>query len=132
MHYELSVERHYNEAGEPYIRYKFTCKYDPANHPPQYRKRQDTSSRTNNLLRKANACDLRRQSVQDVSTVSTTDRKFSPARLWALLALWSARNHRPFELVQDKLFAMIVDELRPRTLPPNRTTLSRDVRGLYQ
>jgi hypothetical protein len=132
LHYNISVERQYSNAGEPFMRYVFTCKRDPAHHAPQYRRRQDTSSGTNNLLRKATACDLRFRSSQDAKALSKGTQDFSPARLRALLALWSARNHRPFELVHDELFGMIVEELRPGTSLPDRTTLSRDVRALYQ
>jgi hypothetical protein len=131
-HFELSMERMLDDFGEKYIRFKFTCKSDPENHSPQYRDRQDTSYGTHNLQRKANACDTRTRTRKAVDTASTASRHFSTTRFRALLALWCARNHRPVELVQDELFGMIIDELRPGTLSPDRTTISRDIRGLYK
>jgi hypothetical protein len=76
-------------------------------------------------------CDARNQVIQDTSASSSTIRQFSSARFRALLALWCARNHRPYELVQDELFGAIIDELRPGALLPDSTTLSRDVKGIY-
>ncbi|KAG8705564.1 hypothetical protein FRC09_002881 [Ceratobasidium sp. 395] len=129
-HYEVSRERLLNEHGERYIRFKFTCKIDPQNHNPHYRARKDTSQGTNNLQRGIESCNKRTRNRQAIA--STSPRQFSPARLRAILALWSARNHRPFELVQDELFRMLIDELRLGTLLPDRTTLSDDVRSLYK
>ncbi|KAG9081574.1 hypothetical protein FRC06_005502 [Ceratobasidium sp. 370] len=127
-HFELTMERLLNEYGEKYIRFKFTCKTDRDNHPPQFRNRQDTSSGTHNLQRKADACDRRHRAS---TALGTTSKSFSPARFRALLSLWCTRNHRPVELVQDELFGMIIDELRPGTSLPDRTTLGRDIRGIY-
>ncbi|KAF8606536.1 hypothetical protein BDV93DRAFT_553705, partial [Ceratobasidium sp. AG-I] len=127
-HFDLSLERLLNDLGEKYIRFKSTCKTDPENHLPQYRNRQDTSSGTHNLQRKADACNQRHQ-VHKLANGSY--RHFSPSRFRAILALWCARNHRPVELVQDELFSLMINELRPGVSLPDRTTITRDIRGIY-
>ncbi|KAF8595108.1 hypothetical protein BDV93DRAFT_457541, partial [Ceratobasidium sp. AG-I] len=90
-----------------------------------------TSSGTNNLLRKILQCSATEASHEPVKDSSVAARPFSVARFRALLALWCARNHRPFELVENTLFGAIVDELRPGTLLPDPTTIGRDVRNIY-
>jgi hypothetical protein len=129
-HFHVSLERRLNGSAEQSLWFIFTCKTDPARHSAQYRARKDTSSGTNNLLRKSLACSARQQPNQFVGH-SSTPRPFSPARFRALLALWCARNHRPFELVEDDLLSSLVDELRPGTSLPDPTTISRDVKAIY-
>jgi hypothetical protein len=131
-HFDTSLEHRFNDAGELSLWFKFTCRTDPTQHAPQYRARKDTSSGTNNLLRKALACDARHHSHELAKSSSAAPRPFSLARFRALLALWCAQNHRPFELVDNELFGAIVDELRPGTLLPDPTTISRDVRVIYR
>ncbi|CEL58797.1 hypothetical protein RSOLAG1IB_12198 [Rhizoctonia solani AG-1 IB] len=129
-HFKMFLERRTDEHGEQSLWFRFECKNDPILHT-QYRARKDTSSGTHNLIRGAEACDLVRK-VGQKSMVSTGEaRKFSPTRLRALIALWCARNHRPFELFRDDLFTAIVDELRPGTSLPDPSTIGRDVRNIY-
>ncbi|QRV78731.1 AC transposase [Ceratobasidium sp. AG-Ba] len=130
-HYDLSMERIIDDYGERCIRFKFTCKTDPKNHSPQYRARKSTSSGTNSLKRTAEACDKRSIAHKLIASGSFT-RPFSAARFRAILALWCARNHRPFELVRDELFGQLLDELRSGTIAPNPSTLSWDVQAIYQ
>jgi hypothetical protein len=130
-HFCISVERRISDAAEKSLWFKFTCKTDPARHSVQYRARKGTSSGTNNLLRKSLACNARQKPGQVVGQSSPSPRPFSPARFRALLALWCARNHRPFELVEDELFNAFVDKLRPGTSLPDSTTISRDVKAVY-
>jgi hypothetical protein len=110
----------------------FTCKRDPVGHKPQYRARKDTSSGTHNLRTKAAICDARFLAEREDSLLHTPARDFSPARFRAILGLWCARNHRPFEAAQDELHALMINELRPGTHIPDRTTISRDVRRIYE
>lgn len=110
--------------------YKFTCKTNSKNHPAQFRARQGTASGTNNLQRRALVCDALNR-AQNVVSAPAAARQFSYPRFRALLGLWCARNRRPSELVEDELFAEMIDELRPGTLVPDRTTLSRDIQSIY-
>ena len=76
-------------------------------------------------------CTAGQSSHQLTKGSPAATRPFSLARFRALLALWCARNHRPFELVENKLFGAIVGELRPGTLLPDPKTISCDVRNIY-
>ncbi|KAG8747952.1 hypothetical protein FRC11_012206, partial [Ceratobasidium sp. 423] len=127
--YILSVERRHDEQK---IWYKFTCKSDPQRHKALYRWHKDDSSGTKKFIDAANWCNARLNVAQQPEESTEQVSQFSLARFQAFLALWCARNHRPFEMINDDLFAAIVNELRPGTLLPDSTTLSRDVQSLYQ
>ncbi|KAG8751938.1 hypothetical protein FRC11_008827, partial [Ceratobasidium sp. 423] len=112
-HYTPSVERSTDELGQKTIRYRFTCKSNPQQHKALYRLRGDDSSGTKKLIDAATRCDLRCNAIQPRGGSTAQAPEFSWARFRALLVLWCARNHRPFEMVNDDLFAAIVNELRP-------------------
>ncbi|CAE6371524.1 unnamed protein product [Rhizoctonia solani] len=129
-HFNVFVERRVDEYGEQTLWFRFECKNDPILHT-QYRARKDTSSGTHNLIRGADACQLACNAAQSSLASTEEVREFSLARLRTLIALWCTRNHRPFELFRDDLFAAIVHELRPGTTIPDPSTISRDVRSIY-
>ncbi|CAE6488191.1 unnamed protein product [Rhizoctonia solani] len=129
-HFKMFLERRTDEHGERSLWFRFECKSDPILHT-QYRARKDTSSGTHNLIRGAEACDIVRKVSQNHTVSAGEAHEYSPTRLRALIALWCARNHRPFELFRDDLFTAIVNKLRPGTSLPDPSTISRDVRNIY-
>ena len=77
-----------------------------------------------------NAC-LKRQGL-DLVVVSASTIPYSPENHRTLIALRCAANMRPYNSVQDPLYAAEVEMLRPGTKLPDPTTVSRDVQLLYQ
>ncbi|CUA71178.1 Putative AC transposase [Rhizoctonia solani] len=131
-HYTISLRRENDKFGGKTIWFVFACKTNPVRHKPQTRQRGDDSSGTKKFNNTANKCNLQCARVKGAEETTSRVREFSPARFRALIALWCARNHRPFEMVSDDLLVAIVNELRPGTALPDPTTLSRDVQSLYR
>lgn len=48
-----------------------------------------------------------------------------------LLALWIARRHRPFAIVEDPELLAIFEMLYAKVETPSRSTVSRDVREIF-
>lgn len=47
------------------------------------------------------------------------------------LALWVARRHRPFTIVEDKELVDIFTDLNNKVEVPSRFTVSRDVKEIF-
>ncbi|CAE6473416.1 unnamed protein product [Rhizoctonia solani] len=131
-HYTLSLRRDIDKLGGRTIWFVLTCKTNPVRHKPQSRRRGDDSSGTKKFNDTANKCNIQCNRIEGAEETVSGVREFSLARFRALLALWCARNHRPFEMISDDLLVAIVNELRPGTALPDPTTLSRDIQSLYQ
>lgn len=58
--------------------------------------------------------------------------KYSPACVRYLLALWCARRHRPFTIVEDPELRELLRMLYPKVNLPSRKTVSRDVRAIVE
>ncbi|KAF6753991.1 hypothetical protein DFP72DRAFT_790364, partial [Ephemerocybe angulata] len=91
-----------------------------------------TSSGTSNLQAGIKACAQR----QGISTMSPGSSQviipYSEANHRTLLAIRCATNMRPFNFVQDPSYRAEVNMLRPGTKIPDPTTISRDVKLLYE
>ena len=63
-HYEISVERVGNskDGSRSKIRFKYTCRFDPINHPARFRDRKKTARGTTNLSSGMTCC-LKRRNV---------------------------------------------------------------------
>jgi hypothetical protein len=137
-HYDLSVERLTNSNGSPLkIRFKFTCRFDPINHPAHFRDREKTAQGTTNLSRGMKAClkirgtdgDSAANSQQNLHrTIST----YTEHRHRALISLRCAASHRAFNMIEDPLYLEEIEMLRPGTRVPSTSTVSRDLQTLYQ
>lgn len=94
------------------------------------RVRWDTS--TGNLNRHTEACNAKvapaGQGIKDYAHGST----YSKAKFRYLCTLWVARNHRPYTIVQDEELLDIFRMLYSRVEVPHPTTLSRDVREVFE
>ncbi|KAI0804478.1 hypothetical protein BC629DRAFT_1283162 [Irpex lacteus] len=117
------------ESPDGEVHYKFICKTKPSA-VPLTRVRWDTS--TGNLGRHLNHCAGKAappgQGINDFAHGST----YSKARMRYLCAVWVARHHRPFTIVQDDELVDIFRMLYSRVEVPHPTTLSRDVREIYE
>ncbi|KAJ7720509.1 hypothetical protein B0H16DRAFT_1245762, partial [Mycena metata] len=84
---------------------------------------------TTNLLKTAQACDTAHGIT--ASTSSTPTSIYSPAAHRAIIAMRTATSHRPFNSVNDKYYRMEVELLRPGTIIPSASTVSRGLNLLY-
>jgi Na+-transporting NADH:ubiquinone oxidoreductase subunit NqrA len=48
------------------------------------------------------------------------------------IALWVARRHRPFSIVEDPELLDIFTDLNNKVVTPSRYTVSRDVKEIFQ
>ena len=86
---------------------------------------------TGNLSRHVKSCDPDDTPETEMITTYASGVTYSFARLRFLLAMWSARRHRPFAIVEDPEFREILAMLYPRVQLPSRVTVSRDVRNIF-
>jgi hypothetical protein len=57
--------------------------------------------------------------------------KYNKATHRLKLALWVARRHRPFAIVQDPELLEIFRDLNSRVETPSESTVSRDVKEIF-
>jgi len=48
------------------------------------------------------------------------------------IALWIARRHRPFSIIEDPELIDILVDLNSKVVTPSRYTVSRDVKEIFQ
>ncbi|KAF8599444.1 hypothetical protein BDV93DRAFT_425937, partial [Ceratobasidium sp. AG-I] len=87
------------------------------------------SEGTQNLKQAVRRCDARR-GVPD-SLATNLPIVFSQSRFRAMLAIWTAVNHRPFHTLSDPLFIEIVRLLRADASVPTPHTVSNDLARIY-
>jgi hypothetical protein len=94
------------------------------------RVRHDES--TSNLVRHADRC------TPGATTPTTSISSFAHGSTYSYpkfrvkLALWVARRHRPFAIVEDDELIDIFMDLNNKVEVPSRITVSRDVREIFQ
>ncbi|KDQ20120.1 hypothetical protein BOTBODRAFT_102100, partial [Botryobasidium botryosum FD-172 SS1] len=57
--------------------------------------------------------------------------QYTPAMHRAVIALRCAMSKRPFNIVNDPYYKMEVELLRPGTIVPHPSTVSRDICAIY-
>lgn len=57
---------------------------------------------------------------------------YSKAKFRFLLAIWCARRHRPFSVVEDPEFHQIIQMMYSRADIPSRISVSRDIQHLLE
>ncbi|KAK7047943.1 hypothetical protein VNI00_006271 [Paramarasmius palmivorus] len=145
-HYIVSLRRNYQPDGTTprSLTFVFTCRFEndgierTYRHTAQTRPRMKTGNGTSNLAKAAKACDEQRgqcsgddTSVGTQQTLHQSVSTYTPARHRAIVALRCAVNHRPFEMVRDKLYVEEVKLLRPGTKLVSPGTVSTDVKRIY-
>ena len=86
---------------------------------------------TGNLLRHVKACDPEDIPETEIITAYASGGQYSPGRMRFLIAMWVARRHRAFQIVDDLEFHEIVRMLYQKAQLPSRVTVSRDVHDIY-
>jgi len=132
------------------VKYKFTCRkpkcvsssfyfIDYANWPRIYSckiqrevTRTRTDESTSNLNRHVKSCDQKAtppgQAITDFAHGST----YNKAEFWYLVSLWVTQCHRPFAIVEDPPLLQIFRMLYAKVDVPSATTVSRDVKEIFQ
>ncbi|KAF8145898.1 hypothetical protein K438DRAFT_1526579, partial [Mycena galopus ATCC 62051] len=80
------------------------------------------------LLKASRDCDRLRGVLEAAEPSAVV---YSPVAHRAIIAMRTATSNRPFNMVTDKYYRMEVLMLRPNTLIPFPSTVSRDVNLLY-
>ena len=86
---------------------------------------------TGNLSRHVKACEPEDSPETEKITTYASGGQYSPARMRFLIAMWVARRHRAFQIVDDPEFQEIVRMLYQKAQLPSRVTVSRDVQHIY-
>ena len=56
---------------------------------------------------------------------------YTPHKHRMKIALWIARHHRPFSIVEDPELIEIFTDLNNKVITPSRYTVSRDVKEIF-
>lgn len=87
---------------------------------------------TTNLKRHVDVCDPSDTPASQQITAFANGTTYSPAKFRYLLAMWCARRHRLFIIIEDQEFCDIFRMLYDRVDIPSRVTISRDVREMFE
>lgn len=101
-------------------------------YPTKHVDRADSEDSTGNLRRHADCCDPDETPETELLATYAHGVTYTAARMRLLLALWCARRHRPYAIVEDPEIKEIFRMLYPRVYIPSRTTVSRDVRVIHR
>jgi hypothetical protein len=94
------------------------------------RVRHDKS--TSNLVRHADRCAPGATTTTSSITSFAHDSTYSYPKFRVKLALWVARRHRPFSIVEDKELINIFMDLNNKVEVPSHVTVSHDVKEIFQ
>lgn len=81
-------------------------------------------------MRHVSKCEPKPTPETEAITAYAQGSTYSYARLRYLLALWCARHHRPFLMVEDAEFRTLLHMLYARVEIPSRVTVSRDIHSI--
>ncbi|KAJ6507331.1 hypothetical protein C8R47DRAFT_1037153, partial [Mycena vitilis] len=125
-HYNITLRR---DEVQKILYFRFLCKFGHESHSAIERRREKSSNGTSNLLRTAQTCDEERGIV--VTSSAAAQHSYSAAAHRAIIVMRTATSNRPFNFVNDKYYKMEVELLRPGTIIPSASTVSRDLKLLY-
>lgn len=100
-------------------------------HPSKHVDRMEYQDSTGNLARHVKMCEPDDTPQVEQITAYAHGATYSPERLCFLIAMWCARRHRPFSIVEDPEFQEIVRMLYNKAKIPSRMSVSRDVRAIF-
>ena len=86
---------------------------------------------TGNLSRHVKGCDPEETAETEMISAYASGATYSPGRLRFLVAMWCARRHRPFAIVDDPEFQEIARMLYSKAKIPSHWTVSRDVQAIF-
>jgi hypothetical protein len=93
------------------------------------RARHDDS--TSNLVRHVRLCDCKPPAGSGTLTSFAHGSTYTPHKHRMKIALWVARRHRPFSIVEDPELIEIFTDLNNKVITPSRYTVSRDVKEIF-
>ena len=94
------------------------------------RVRHDES--TSNLVRYSDRCTPGAMAMSSSIASFAHGSTYSYPKFRVKLALWVARRHRPFSIVEDEELIDIFMDLNNKVEVPSRKTISRDVKEIFQ
>lgn len=92
------------------------------------RERFDDS--TGNLAAHVKICNPKEMEMESI-TAFANGSTYSGPRMRYLLAIWCARRHRPFKIVEDPELVEIFGMLYSRAEIPSRVMISRDINEIF-
>ncbi|KAI1784378.1 hypothetical protein LXA43DRAFT_875347, partial [Ganoderma leucocontextum] len=101
-------------------------------HPSKHVDRAPTDEFTGNPNRHFKACILQATATSEMITAYAQGATYSYARVRYLLAMWIARRHCPFTIVEDPEFKELLRMLYVRVEIPSRVTVSCDLKDIFQ
>lgn len=104
--------------------------YSIRSHPSMSILRARYEDSTTNLMRHVKNCDPLKPSKQIVAYANGTT--YSPARFRYLIAMWCARRHQPFIIVEDPELVEIFQMLYCRVNIPSHVMVSRDIQEIFE
>jgi hypothetical protein len=93
------------------------------------RARHDDS--TSNLMCHVHLCECKPPAGSGTITSFAHGSTYTPQKHRMKLALWVARRHRPFSIVEDPELVEIFTDLNNKVITPSRHTVSRDVKEIF-
>lgn len=87
---------------------------------------------TSNLLRHADICDPDAVTGPGSIKAFAQGSTYNPSKHRMKIALWVARRHRPFSIVQDDELLDIFNDLNSQCVTPSRVTVSWDVKEIFR
>ncbi|KAL1937892.1 hypothetical protein VTO73DRAFT_12785 [Trametes versicolor] len=109
------------------IMHRFVCKKHPSKHVDC----SDYENSTGNLSRHVLVCDPTDTPEVEQITAYAQGSTYSAARVRLYCALWCARRHRPYIIVEDPEFRAMCRMLYGKVEIPKRMTVARDVQLIH-
>ena len=109
-----------------------TVSYDLYRNPSVIVTRVRHDESTSNLVRHSDRCTPSSTTAASSITSFAHGSTYSYPKFHVKLALWVARRHRPFSIVEDDELIDIFMDLNNKVEVPSRVTVSRDVKEIFQ
>jgi hypothetical protein len=87
---------------------------------------------TSNLIHHTDNCDPLTVAGSGSIKAFAQGSTYHPAKHQMQIALWVARHHHPFSIVQDEELLDIFHDLNSQCVTPSRVTVSRDVKEIFK
>ena len=84
-----------------------------------------------NLTRHVKACEPDKTAETELIEAYANGTQYSPVRVRFYVALWCARRHQPFQIVDDPELRMILKSLYAKVQLPSRATILHDVQDIH-
>ena len=100
--------------------------------PSQFTTRARDNDSTSNLVRHVKECDGKHAPDEQAITKFARGSTYDKAHFRYLVTCWVTQCHRPFSIVSDPPLQKMFQMLYSKVDIPSDTTVSRDVREVYQ